>query len=703
MDRVAPNADTISTRPAERITIIGTGQVAKSILLTASLANWDIPFRIISRTERSAELIRCHLNDLPRRPSVELLVTSTLPDLSGELVILAAGVRTGRWSRRSAKQQLLEKNAAMARAMLPALRGSRVIVVTNPSTEITRIFVSAGIEAYGVGVGNDQSRFANESADKHARLFLVGAHNFYDLVVGSWFNPYPSRHSFSHADYKAIVAHQDRTHRLNPFARSFAAVLDYDWRKLAERNAAFPAEYRWYARQRIHSKHHDTAISCAASTLAVVGLLTGRPSPAETITVELPLNIPGIADDCLLGWPINAHSLTPLELTFDDGGIRKLERVASKYAIQPSQPPAEKRFRLSTPFDASLTLEWEAEAAYDFYASHLKHLFTLSRTRSQAMPSIATVRVTTSQDDFERATQHLNDADWQLHPQHRGRNPQEHTDLRIAAVGSGRAIRLPAGDATALIDDEARHITFFSANRDATSHELRRILRDEVAIPLMVSGGAHVFHAGICRFEGLNILITGPSGGGKTTLTLELLSDGGKGGYGSAERTLLWFDKGRLVALGIPESITVFPGTLEAIAPFADLAPGIDPALHWVREQKVRLQQSEIVRRTDSALLQGPVPVELVLEVNFSKAPARPIITPLPLHQVLRANDITETDKVRLAWLNWFDKTSDDTFYSKQQALPLTPPAARITWNDANALKAAAIDIVGRLRLGRSL
>lgn len=632
-----------------------------------------------------------------------------MPDLTDELVILTVGARTGKRSKRSKKAQLYEQNAHIVRELLPQLVSSRVIVVTNQSTRITKFLVEHGIEAYGVGVGNDQLRFANQLSQRDDRLYLVGGHNFYDLVVGSWYNSKPMHRFFSHDDYKTILSQQDSLRKKLTWRPS--DFLDYEWKELCERNASFPPEYRWYARQRIHSKHHSTTISCALSTLNIASLLIGIELERDIATVELPINLPGICDDCVIGWPINTSSRAPVELTFDNGALSKLKSIASDYRIPRGDHAQydEGTFLLRTPFGVALALRWEAEKVYKFYSSHLKHLLSISRARATHAATVATIRVMKDRSFFNQAISTLAESDWFSTPQHRGRNLQEHTDIRTANLGDARAVRLPTGDAVALIDDKSLNIDFYCKNEKSAFHELRRIIRDEIVVPMLVSTGAHIFHAGICRFESVNILIVGPSGGGKTTLALMLLADcQKKSAYGSAERTAVWLENDKFMGLGVPESITVFPGTLKGLPQFSDMVKGARGEDDWVRDSKIRLQQSEIVQRTDSALLQGAVPIDLVLEVCFDKDDANvrsrgAVISPLGLEEALRGNDITHSDTVRLAWLNWFQKTPDDEFYNKQKELYALPEVARVTWRDASALKEVVIGIVARKRLGRSL
>lgn len=711
MYKISPNIDTIGSAASSCITIVGAGHVAQSILLLASLLDSKLAFRVICHTERSAELLRCFINDLPRL-SVSIETAEVVPDLSGELVVLAVGIRTERYARRAKKEQLYRHNVQLISACLEQLKSSRVIVVTNPSTRITKFLVENGIEAYGVGVGNDQARFENQLREPQSGHFLVGGHNFYDLVIGSNGVTLPKDQPFSHDDYKKIVEQQDSCHVL--FNQRTRSIFDYDWERLSEINDAFPSMYRWYARQRIHTKYHATTISCATSVLNIACMLLGVPTRSETVTVELPLNLPGLEADCVLGWPLRSASRTPIELYFNEQGLNRLQAVAGRYAIksQVELIGAQDQFRFVTPFDTAISVFWDAGFAYEFHSKFMKHLVSVERLRSMNVPDQASIAVRRDGRFFEEAVEQGvrnldGDLVWEKVPQHRGRNVQEHTDLLIARIGRKRAVRFPSGEAVALIDDDRRHVDFFSKDKAAVFHELRRIIRDEIALPMMVSAGCRICHAGIVEFEGLNILILGKSGGGKTTLALKLLCDDRNSKYGTAERTLVWLSGSQFMALGVPESITIFPGNLRGASAFADLIGDRESSADWSRDSKLRLQQDEIVNRTGTALIQGPVAVDLVVEVSYmpesDDKPAAVRTTSSNLERMLRENDLTANDTVRLEWLDWFPRQMDERFYKAIWTLPKLPEVARIEWHDEDALKEAVIDLVARMKMGRQL
>ncbi len=129
--------------------------------------------------------------------------------------------------------------------------------------------------------------------------------------------------------------------------------------------------------------------------------------------------------------------------------------------------------------------------------------------------------------------------------------------------------------ATALIDDDARAITL-AATGAARRDEFRKLLRDQILTPAYAAEGAWVLHAGLVSWRGETLLLLGDSGAGKTTGALHLLS-AGEGGYGASERVLVFMRDGAPHALGVPESLTIFPGSLRGLPGFADLLEGASP------------------------------------------------------------------------------------------------------------------------------
>lgn len=483
MHIVRPRAYSHPVLPDARVTILGAGKVTTSVLLSASLLRPTIPFRVIARSSRSAELVRQFLNDLPRL-NVELLSSPVVPDLCNELVVLALGEQTARFSKRSKKQSLYAKNEQLIADLLPQLGSSVVIVVTNPSTAITAYLVEQGVEAYGVGVANDQLRFNNQAGDVLADHYFVGAHNFHELILGSRHSTKRTNLLFSHDDYRNILAKQDRkVLSRNNLPHSF---LDFDWTSLEKVNASFPPEYRWYARQRIHSKFHSTAISCSLAILNTICFFTKRQPLYNNFSLEMPLYLPGADRDVVLGWPIDGASMQPLELAFDDPGGRKLTEVSQKYTVK-QRTDTNPTFYFSSPFGDRISINAHPSLVHDFFQFRLAHLFALSSIARQDAKILAEVEVVATRKLIDDASAGYSDSQWAVVPQHRGKNPQEHTDLRVLEISGGRVVRFPGEDAIALLQDSKRKATIYCADRDTLFHELRRLVRDEIGIPSLVS------------------------------------------------------------------------------------------------------------------------------------------------------------------------------------------------------------------------
>jgi hypothetical protein len=363
---------------------------------------------------------------------------------------------------------------------------------------------------------------------------------------------------------------------------------------------------------------------------------------------------------------------------------------------------------MEVPLGGLISITWTPARTYGFHESHLKHLVSLKRSRNVNRVPDVEIRIREDRDFFDALAADVHNDSWLTKAQHRGRNPAEHKDLSEAKVGNLRLVKLPTGNAVALVDDDALSIDLHCEDESHTNHELRRIVRDEIAVPMLVTSGAHIFHAGICRFEGLNVFFVGPSGGGKTTLALALMADGSKSsGYGAAERTAVWLDRGELMALGIPESLTVFPGTLASIPSFSDKVLSVPESTYWLREHKIRLQQEEIVQRSGSKLLQGAVSVDIILELIFDPESEDvrkfgAITVPAETEQIMRAHDLTFDDAVRLPWLNWFKRVPRNDFYRDLSECRELPGVFRVSWSDARALKDCVIGLVARKTLSRA-
>lgn len=681
-----------------RVTILGGGNVCKSLLLTASLLRPNIKFRVIVRSTRSAELIRQFLNDLPRL-NVEIMISQLVPDLSNELVVMTIGERTARFSKKSKKENLYTKNQKLITTLLPQLSSSIVIVVTNPSTAITKYLVEQGIQAYGIGVANDQLRFNNQTGETLTDHYFVGAHNFHELILGSRHSTKKTNFLFSHKDYKDILSKQDKkviSVRNLPFS-----IFDFDWDELEKTNAIFPPEYRWYARQRVHSKFHNTTISCSLAILNTICFFTKRLPLYNNFSLEMPLYFSGTDSDVVIGWPIDGVSMQPLELAFDEPEEKKLRNIASKYIVKHSNK-IESTFFLISPFGDCILLRGHPSFVHDFFYSRLAHLFSLSITSGNHNKVLAEITITFDKKLIDEKVAQHNNNEWKIIPQHRGKNPQEHTDLMILKDGESRIVRFPGNEAIGLFEDDSKRASIFCKNNDILFHELRRIIRDEIAIPCLVSRGARILHAGLITFKGLTILILGQSGGGKTTSILSLLCSDNNSSYGSAERTLVWVSDKKILALGIPESVTVFPGTLKQVPEFESFTKRTKNNDLWDSHNKLRLQINDILEKSGCSTIQREISVDLIIEVSYNQeivgAVSENINEINKIKSIFLRNDLTEDDPVRLSWLNWFPKSYSRKLYdyvSDKSNIDVYT----IQWSSIDALNKELIDIVARKKL----
>lgn len=684
----------------KKVTILGTGNVTKSLLLTAALLRPHIQFKVIARSIRSAELIRVFLNDLPSL-QVEVVTLPTVPDLTDELVVLTLGTRTGKFSRKTKKESLQQKNKNIIVRLLPQLKSSTVLVVTNPSTAITQFLIEQGVRAYGIGVANDQFRFHNHTENTLHNQYFVGGHNFHDLIIGSFHATTKNEFLFSHNDYKTILKSQDKkTFSLKNLPYS---ILDYTWEKLTKTNAGLPPEYRWYARQRIHSKFHSTTISCSLAILNTICYLVKEKPLFKTFSLETLLYLEENDTSTVLGWPIDGITMELLALTFGEPEIQKLYEVSEKYEVN-RQNKKNLILYLTSPFGETISLTGNTSIIHNFYKERLFPLFKLSALPHRDMKILAEIHICDSRKAIDEIVNKFPASSWKTVPQHRGKNPHEFADLEILPVNHLRIIKFPGATAIGKFDDVKKKIDLFFEDQKTLHYELRRLLRDEVGIPCFITRGARVLHSGLVRVKGLSVLILGRSGGGKTTAVFSLLTANVNASYGSSERTMVWIADTKIMAVGIPDSTTVYPGTLAQIPQFEPLSKQIDPDDYWVRNRKVRIQHHTIINTSHSHLIPRETPIDLVIEVDYQKenpnATSKIITDARERKEVFLQNDITENDAVRLPWLEWFPKHFKKDVYhflKTDQSLDMY----RITWSNQDALKEMLITIIARKKLYR--
>lgn len=684
------------------IDVFGAGRVARALMTVAALRGDSRCFRVWCRHEARAELLRVHLADLPPL-SVEIVVAPAPPADGRGPLVLALGARTSRRSRQSRKDALFADNMAMIEGVAGALAGRAVIVVTNPCTAIAARLAASGVQAYGVGVMNDQLRFERdltERADADGLgegIRLVGAHNPFELGFGSldaaraaW------ALAFTREAYRDLANRQDRQRpALEPdglVSRLLPQLHETAWRDLGRLHQALDPARRWYARQRIASRYLENGVACGRAILMLCDLMTGVPLRRADVTVEAALD-PGFGEGpCVLGWPLDALAGQPRALRLPAQSAVTLRVAASRYRLDaPSAPAGPPAFHLAA--GGVLDIACEGDEIGDI----LPDIVPLATIRDGWRPGAA-VQVTVESDPAHLlARAPAPEGPARTIPQHRGKNPFEHRDLILEPLAGGRRLgRFQASGAAALIDDAARRITIAAPPGPGRRDELRKLLRDQILTPAYAGAGAMILHAGLISLDGAHLLLIGGSGAGKTTAALHALC-GGRGGYGSSERVLVWMREGRLTALGVPESLTIFPGSLRGLDPFAEMLAGRDPDGDWLRAGKLRLTRDEVVRRLGSWQIDEPAPVDAVVLLRFDgalpeAASTRPDLSIADLAKAVAENDLTAEDDVRAAWLGWFaPRPSPGT-------LPglLAAPRRELVWRSPAALALALAEQQGK-------
>lgn len=676
------------------IDVWGAGRAVRAMLTVAALQGSKASFRIWCRHHSRAELLRIHLADLPPL-GVEIDVAGQ-PSTSGAgPLVLALGLRTSRRSRQKSKDALFDENLAIIEGLLPALRGRTVIVVTNPSTRLTARLCSEGIDALGIGVMNDQLRFER---DGPASIRLVGAHNPFELGFGQLGGGnFVNGLNFSRAAYRDLANRQDRQRPLldpdGMLARLTPGLHEAAWQRLGALHSDLDVARRWYARQRLASRYLENGIACGRAILALVDFVTGEPSLRPDLTVEAPMRFAD-GHSAVVGWPWDSLTGQPRALFFDAASSGVLAGLGSRYAVTIETPPAD-GLTLRAPGMPVIRCTGSGLAAL---AADVVPLAHLGATLGDVQSATAGIDIRVLDDPAALPDDMAGtDAPLLQVAQHRGKMAFEHRDLTIQPLpGNRRLINFSTSGARALIDDDSRQITLAVPPGPARRDEFRKLLRDQILTPAYAASGAWVLHAGLVSHKDAGLLLLGDSGAGKTTGALHLLAGGGGGGYGASERVLVFLQGGRLMALGVPESLTIFRGSLRGLPSFVDLLEGHDPAADWTRAHKLRLSRDDVVARLGSFQITEPIAVSHVALVRYQAgadaAEDKPVSTEAR-HAALLANDLTTEDDVRAAWLDWYQPSRDPDVVNAicDPALPFRI----IDWSQPSALAKMLAEFAG--------
>jgi hypothetical protein len=683
--RLSPRLATPLPRAlAPTLTVLGSGRAVRAMLTVAALSGHPARLRIWCRHQARAELLRVHLADLPPLDA-EIVVADSAPLDEAGPVVLAIGARTSRKSRQKSKDALFAANMEAIAPLIPRLKGRSVIVVTNPSTLVTARLAEAGVHALGVGVMNDQLRFERDGPG-HVRL--VGAHNPFELgfglLAGGEAGP---ALSFSRQAYRDLANRQDRQRPLlDPdgwLARRVPAWHEAAWRDLGAVHDGLDAAKRWYARQRLASRYLENGIACGRAILALADLLTGRPSARADVTAEAPL----LLEDGRLfvaGWPLESVTGEPRALAFDAVSSEVIAGLSARYRVSIPSTPRE-----------SVLVRGPGGPWVRCLGSGLGALLPdavplAAPLAAQDASRPADIQISLIEDGaaLRRLVTPGDDAPVSI-AQHRGKNPFEHRDLVMHRLaGERRLVTFAASGGVALVDDGARQITLAVPEGQGRRDEFRKLLRDQILTPAYAASGAWVLHAGLVRWQGRALLLLGDSGAGKTTGALHLLSSG-PGGYGASERVLVFMRNGALQALGVPESLTIFRGSLRGLPGFVDLVRGQDAAGDWSRDRKIRLSRDEVVSRLGTVQMPEPAPVDRIAFLRYDPSVgADAVTTPVTAVEAraaaLEVTDLTTTDDVRAAWLDWFQPRRDPAVAAAITGTGL--PFVDIAWRDASAL-----------------
>lgn len=319
MESINPKlAQALPEIKADSIGIIGgAGRVTRSLLTRLHHTRPEQPVKIYVSSTKTKAKLEAFLVDLGMDNAE---VTQDLKKVSGsELVVFCAGASTQSLKGVNTKEGLLTTNKQLAQDLLsPDMGCKAIIVVTNPTTNLVPFVQSiTGKPAYGVGVENDNIRYRRSSGNDEGH-FLVGAHNFFEMVEGRTTDTGKTPILFNQESYKKITEMQD----------VLLAADDMDG--VIEHIHSLPPEHQWYAAQRVHSKFNDTTNSCAEAITNIASFLAGKAVTSVTLEAVFQFG-DGIA--ACIGWPIDPKTRQPVEIGFTGEQVQQLEVIKKKYTI----------------------------------------------------------------------------------------------------------------------------------------------------------------------------------------------------------------------------------------------------------------------------------------------------------------------------------------------------------------------------------
>ncbi len=294
--------------------IAGAGRVTTSFLTMMAYKNEHIPIKVYARDEKTKAKLKTFVTDLGIG-NVE--ITTNLGDVqSCETTIFCAGAKTKNEKGKKTKEDLLNDNKELARELLSKSAACKaIIVVTNPTTKLVPFIEEiTGKPTYGMGVENDNIRFRRSS--KENDIFLLGAHNFFELIVASKKGAESCSFEFNRAVYKEISEEQDRL------------LKEEDMGIVQKHIDDLPKEYRWYASQRLHSKMNESTNSCSQAIYNVFRLLCGNAE--HPVVIEQNISVGSESNFCC-GWPCNPTTREPMEVYMSDEQFKSLASYQMEY------------------------------------------------------------------------------------------------------------------------------------------------------------------------------------------------------------------------------------------------------------------------------------------------------------------------------------------------------------------------------------
>lgn len=291
----------------------GTGKVGVAFISSLKETNLDI----VLFAHNNQAFLRLILLKDDLFINSNFLITKEIEALSNcDLIIFLAGNNTSILSGLNLKDRLLEQNKSLIQNYIKIIPVKHWLIVTNPCTRLTQLLSKAHLDRvfFSVGVYNDQLRFDYGKNIKTS--FVVGAHNFSELIIGTSESGSTKPCFFKNDDYAEFCSKQD-TFLEEGNSLSQLTLLD-----------SLDKDNKWYFSQRLKSKMLQSQFSIAKALSSVLDYFNDL-NRDLIVTLETVYFIEQFDIHSCIGWPIKSNRCIPLHFT--DEQVSILRKIVEKY------------------------------------------------------------------------------------------------------------------------------------------------------------------------------------------------------------------------------------------------------------------------------------------------------------------------------------------------------------------------------------